>query len=442
MNNFTKLGFIMATVGAAVGLGNIWKFPYMVAEQGGGAFVLIYLFTIVFVGISVLIAEMLIGYLGRGDVGQSFEVLATKNKYLWGKSVFMAFTGLFILTFYSVVIGWIVRYIFLSFGSLPVGIENSKELFESFLSSDFIPQISFHTLAFIVVAFIVIKGIKSGIEKANYFLMPVLMLIIFGLFVYSISLDSFSTSLSFIFNPDFSKLNSDVMLSAVGHAFFTISLGMGTILTYSASLPKKTNIVKASFWVAFFDTAVALFAGVMIYAFLFSYTSEANSGPGLVFISLPVVFESFGVLGNFLSLIFFVGLFFAGISSAVSLLEPVVMYLIRVLKTSRAKAVIYSGLFFYIVGILVIFSSIDSTKEYLTWGDKNLFDWIDHITYLLLPLGGIIMSLFVGFVLPRELLINTMKNQMNKVVFNIWIFNLRFIIPIALIWMILDKVFS
>jgi len=435
---FSRIGFILAAAGSAVGLGNIWKFPYITGEYGGGAFVLVYLITVALIGFSIMIAEMFIGYKGRRDTVTSFEELAPKNKHLWKYAGFQSTAGLLIMTFYSVVIGWILNYIVTSLIHLPTSVKEAETTFTTMLHSDFSTQFFYHTIAFIIITFIVSKGIKNGIERLNDFLMPALILILSGMFIYALSLDSFSKAFEFMFYPDWSKLNSEAFVTAVGHAFFTLSLGMGAIMTYAASMEKGTNIVHSALWVVFLDTAIALVAGLMLFTFLYQYGSGPDKGPGLVFISLPAAFYEMGGIGNFFGVIFFVALAFAGLTSAVSLVEPMVQYMIDRFKFTRLKASVSMGLFFYIVGILVILSGLDSTKELFTWGGKNLFDWIDFITAaVMLPLGGLLMSIFVGYVVPKSEVEATLKPYL-KGYFSIWYFSLRYIAPVALFIVILN----
>ncbi len=435
---FSRIGFILAAAGSAVGLGNIWKFPYITGEYGGGAFVLVYLITVALIGFSLMIAEMLIGYKGRKDTVTSFETLAPRHKNLWKYAGFQSLAGLLIMTFYSVVIGWIFNYIVTSLTHLPSSVKEAEVTFGAMLHSDFATQLFYHTLAFVIVSYIVSRGIKSGIEKLNDYLMPALILILTGMFLYALTLDSFGKAFAFMFAPDWSKLNSEAFVAAVGHAFFTLSLGMGAIMTYAASMEKGSNIVSSALWVVFLDTTIALVAGLMLFTFLYQYGSGPDKGPGLVFISMPAAFYEMGTLGNFFAVIFFSALAFAGLTSAVSLVEPTVQYLIDRFGLTRTKAAWVSGFFFYVVGILVILSNIEMTKEYFTWDGKNLFDWIDFLTAaVMLPLGGLVMSIFVGYILPKNEVEATLRPFM-KGYFNIWYFSLRYIAPFALFIVILN----
>lgn len=438
---FSRVGFILASAGSAVGLGNIWKFPYISGAYGGGAFVTVYLVTVLLIGFSIMLAELLIGYLGRRDAATSFELLTPSYKKAWGwGGGFMAFSGLLIMTFYSVVIGWILYYIFISIGNLPSSPKEATALFTSILSADIKTQIFFHTVAFAIIIGIVVRGIKGGIEKLNLILMPLLILIIGGMFLYALSLDAFSEAWAFMFSPDWSKLNSEAFVTAVGHAFFTLSLGMGALLTYAASLPKKSNLVTSSLAVIALDTGIALVAGLMLFTFLYQYGGTPSAGPGLVFISLPAVFYEMGALGNVFAVLFFVALAFAGLTSSVSLLEPMVQLVIDKWRISRLKASISMGLFFYLVGILVIYSGSADYGAMLTWGGKNLFDWIDFITAsVMLPLGGLVMAILVGYVIEQNRVASVLRHQLGPV-YSLWHFSLRYIAPVALVIVMLNLI--
>ncbi|MCJ7766610.1 MAG: sodium-dependent transporter, partial [Thiovulaceae bacterium] len=413
---FSRIGFILAASGSAVGLGNIWKFPYIAGENGGGAFVFVYLITVLIIGFSVMLAEMLIGYLGRRDSVSSFEALAPRNKGLWKYGGFMSLTGLIIMIFYSLVIGWIFHYIVLSFTALPSSVEVAKEAFDRLVSVDIATQLFYHTIVFVIVTAVVVRGIKGGIEKLNMILMPILFAIVGVMFLYATTLSGFSSAWHFMFTPDWSKLTSDSLVTAVGHAFFTLSLGMASILTYSASLPKGSSLVRSSLIVIALDTGIALLAGLMLFTFLFEHGAEPSAGPGLVFISLPAVFYEMGALGNFFSLIFFVALASAGLTSAVSLVEPMVQYLIDRFSLSRFKASLFSGLFFYLFGIIALLSMSKEYGELFTFGSRSFFDWADFITAsVMLPLGGLLMAIFVGHVIEKERVAALLKRELGRI---------------------------
>ena len=429
---FSRIGFIMAAAGSAVGLGNIWKFPYITGVYGGGAFVIVYLLTVLLIGFSIMMAEMLIGYMGRKDTVSSFEELAPTNKHLWKFGGFQSLAGLFIMIFYSVVIGWIFNYIITSLTYLPSTVKEAEGIFNTMLHTSFYTQLFYHTLAFIWITYVLNKGLKGGIEKMNLLLMPALMVILAGMFTYATTLGAFDKAVEFMFYPDWSKINAEAFVTAVGHAFFTLSLGMGAIMTYSASLEKDANLVKNAFWVVFLDTTIAIVAGLMLFTFLYQYGSGPAKGPGLVFISLPAAFYEMGIIGNIFAILFFIALAFAGLTSSVSLVEPMVQYFIERFAWSRLKAAVSMGLFFWFFGIFAILSNIDGAKEYLTWGGKSFFDWVDYVTAaIMLPLGGLIMAIFVGFIIPKSKVESIMKPQL-KFAFDAWYFSLRYLTPIAM----------
>src|SRR3990167_2703064 len=431
--HFSRWGFLMAAAGSAVGLGNIWKFPYITGEYGGGAFVLVYLLTVVLVGFSVMIAEMLIGYLGRRDGVGAFEELAPRHKERWKYAGFMGLSGTLVMFYYSVVIGWIFYYITLSFGTLPATIPEAEGIYNNLMTQGVWTQIFFHTLAFMITTAVLIRGIKGGIEKFNLVLMPSLILIIAGMLIYAMNMESFPKAVNYMFNPDWSKLTSEAFAVAVGHAFFTLSLGMGAIMIYSASLPKDSNLVRASIFVIVTDTLIALAAGLVLFTFLFQYGAEPAKGPGLVFISLPAVFHAMGLVGNVLAVLFFMALAFAGLTSAVSLVEPMVQYLIDRWDMSRTKAAISMGTFFYLFGIVAILSLSMETSAYLTWGGKSFFDWSDYLTStVFLPLAGLVMAIFVGHVIEKERVGSVLKDQMSWF-YPIWRVSVCYIAPVALL---------
>ena len=439
MNKFSRIGFILAAAGSAVGLGNIWKFPYITGEFGGGAFVIVYLLAILFIGLSVFIAESIIGQHGESDVSTSFVRISKSKNPKWKFAGFVIFAGLIILSFYSVVLGWILNYVFTSFQGLPTEASVAGASFGA-LTKDISTQIFYHTIIAGTVIFIVLKGIKDGIEKINLILMPLLALILFGLFLYAVSLDSFSQAMSFMFVPDWSKINGSAMLAALGQAFFTLSLGVGTIITYSASLPKDTNFVKTSMYVAFVDTLVALIAGIIIFTFLFEAGAPSAAGPGLVFISLPVVFSAWGILGQVIAISFFVALVFAGITSAVSMIEPSLLFFIERYNMTRQKATILCGSIFYFAGIIALLSMSDEYGPALTFAGKNTFDWMDFITSsIMMPLAAILTCVFIGFYVDKDLLRDKFTKHTSVLVFDAWYILVKYIVPFAITILFLNK---
>ena len=441
MNKFSRIGFILAAAGSAVGLGNIWKFPYIAGEYGGGAFVIIYLLAILFIGLTVFIAESIIGQNSQANVASSFVDTSKSKNQNWKFASFMVFSGLIILSFYSVVLGWILKYVFISISDLPTSSAVAAETFNNLVSKDILSQVFLHTIVSLTVIWIVLKGIKEGIEKINLILMPLLAIILFGLFIYALTLDSFSKSLEFMFYADWSKINDDALLAALGQAFFTLSLGIGTIITYSASLPKNENVIKSSLLVAMVDTIIALIAGLIIFAFLFEAGAQSAAGPGLVFISLPVIFEQWGTLGNVIAVSFFVALIFAGITSAVSMIEPVLMFFIERFNMTRRKATIMCGSIFYILGIVALLSMSSSYGAQLTFFNKNAFDWMDYLTSsIMMPLAAFVTCIFMGYFVDKKLLEGIFVKHTNITIFKIWYTLIKYIVPLAIVILFLNKI--
>lgn len=440
MNKFSRIGFILAAAGSAVGLGNIWKFPYVTGEYGGGAFVIVYLLAILFIGLTVFIAESFLGQTSQSNVATTFEKVSQSQNPKWKFSGFMVFSGLIILSFYSVVLGWILNYVIMSFSSLPVDAKEAGENFNNLISNEIGTQILLHSIVALITVFIVLKGIKEGIEKINLILMPLLGIILFGLLVYAISLDSFSKSIDFMFTPNWEKIDSHALLAALGQAFFTLSLGIGTIITYSASLPKKANFVKSSIYVALVDTSIAIIAGLIIFSFLFEAGASSQAGPGLVFISLPVVFQQWGVLGNIIAVSFFIALVFAGITSAVSMIEPTLMLLVERFKITREKAVIICGLIFYSFGIIALLSMSSAYGNTLTFFGKNAFDWMDFITSsVAMPIAALITCIFLGYFVEKEKIKKIFLKHVPVFIFNIWYILIKYFVPIAILILFLNK---
>lgn len=440
MNKFSHIGFIFAAAGSAVGLGNIWKFPYITGEYGGGAFVLVYLLCIVFIGLVVFIAESYLGQSSEANVSSTFVKMSQSKNSSWKYAGFMVFAGLVILAFYSVVLGWILNYIIISFGNLPIGANEALNNFTTLISEKIGLQILLHTIVAFITIFIVLRGVKEGIEKINLILMPLLGVILFGLLAYALSLDSFSRAVEFMFSPDWSKIDENALLAALGQAFFTLSLGIGTIMTYSASLPKKDNFVKSSLYVALVDTVIAIVAGLIIFSFLFAAGAKSSAGPGLVFISLPVIFEQWGTLGNIIAIAFFSALLFAGITSAVSMIEPVLMLFIERFNMTRKKAVIICGSIFYVLGIVALLSMSNAFKDSLTFYGKNAFDWMDFITSSIsMPVAAIITCIFLGFFVEKQKIKDKFIQHVSVTIFNIWYVLVKYIVPVAIIILLLNK---
>ena len=418
--------FILAATGSAVGLGNIWKFPYMAGDNGGGAFVLVYLACICIIGLPIMLGEIMIGRRGRSSPANSMKSLAaeantTSAWTLLGATGALA--GLLILSFYSVAAGWAMSYIFNGFQNITA--ESSSSSFNNLLSSPS-SLIFWHTLFISITVFIVARGILQGLEKWINTLMPILFLIILMLCIYAMQTGAFLEGLRYLFMPDFSKINPQVMLEALGQAFFTLSLGMGAIMAYGAYMPANQNIGRTAVSVAALDTGVALLAGIAIFPIVFANGLAPSEGPGLVFVTLPIAFSAMP-LGILFGTLFFVLLSIAALSSSISLIEPGVAWLIESLKIKRTTATIILGFTAWFLGLFSALS-FNLISEFTIFG-RNFFDATDFLTsQIMLPLGGIFIAIFVGWIMKKEHVLEGLGFK-EDFIFKAWYFSIRYIAP-------------
>ncbi|MGG7048880.1 MULTISPECIES: sodium-dependent transporter [unclassified Campylobacter] len=441
--HFSKLGYVLAVAGSAVGLGAIWKFPYVVGQNGGSAFVFLYILICAIVAIPVFLAELSIGKLSESDSVNAFKKLAVKNKGFWGfVGGLTMVTAALISGYYLVIIGWVYKYIVLSFGSLPANIDDSKSYFLEFLTKDAFGQFIFYALAFASCIYILSRGVKSGIEKVSMVMMPALFVMLMLMLFYSFSMDGFSKAASFLLIPDFSKIGLDSFLSALGLAFFTMSLGMAVIITYSASLSNDTNLVRSTLSVVGINIIIAIIAGLVIFTFVFQFDAQPSQGVGLVFMSLPTLFGNLGFVGNVLAVVFFVALSFAALTSCISIIEPFVFFLIREFGFSRAKSLTIVGSGIFALGILCIFANIEGVGDkYMVFG-KDFFTFLDFTAEkILLPLGGIGGALFAGYIIRKEALKTLFEPYMNEFAFNVWYILIRFVSPICVFGIMIKGLF-
>lgn len=427
----SRIGFILAASGSAVGLGNIWKFPYITGVYGGGAFVLVYLGFILVVGLPIMLSELVIGHRTEKDPVGAFRALAGK-KSLWQSAGWLGVaSGFIILSFYSVVAGQALAYIFKSISGFS-GSAHEIEAQYTALKTNPGLSILWHTIFMGLTMAIVIGGIQNGIEKWSKILMPALVILLLGLTFYGLFFSSGGTkALVFLFNPDFSKLTSEGVLSALGHAFFTLSLGMGAMITYGSYLGKKTDLPKAAITVVFMDTIIALLAGIAIFSLVFEYGMKEGAGPGLIFQTLPVLFRETGQL---ISIPFFVLLTFAALTSAISLLEVVVSYFIDEKGWSRTRSTLLMGGSIFLIGLL---PALDKLKLNFMGKEQSFFDIFDFVsTNYMLPVGGLLICLFVGWFMKKKYIQSESFNP-DMLIFKVWNFILKFLTPIAVIIIIL-----
>lgn len=437
VNFGSKIGAILAAAGSAVGLGNIWRFPYETGNHGGAAFILIYLACVLLLGMPIMIAEFTVGRHSKASTGRAYKVLAPGTQWKW-VGYMGVLAGFLILGYYSVVAGWTLEYI------LEAGINNFTDkkpeefvlAFQNF-SQDPIRPLLWLVGFLLATHFIIVKGVKNGIEKSSKVLMPVLFILIVVLAICSITLPNAEKGLEFLLKPDFSKVTGDVFLGAMGQAFFSLSLGMGCLSTYASYFGRDTKLGNTALSVGVIDTFVAVLAGLIIFPAAFSVGIQPDAGPSLIFITLPNVFQqafsSIPVLAYIFSVMFYLLLALAALTSTISLHEVVTAFLHEEFNLTRGRAAALVTLGCITIGV---FSSLSLgiMREY-TLFDKGIFDLLDFVTAkIMLPLGGLLVSIFVGWYLKRSVSYEELTNggKLKAVFFNLYIFILRFVAPVAI----------
>lgn len=435
----SKFGVIAAAAGSAVGLGNIWKFPYIAGVYGGAAFLFVYLAFIVAIGLPVMLSELIIGRSSRKNAFGAFKVLApgTPWRYVGILGVGAAFL---ILSFYGVVAGWSLEYIILSLknGFSAKSPDEIGMLFTTLIESPVKPVI-YQLIFMILSAAIVIVGIQKGIEKYTKILMPLLVIILVFLCIKSVSLEGAKAGLNFLFKPDFSKLSADGILSALGHAFFTLSLGMGTLITYGSYIRKDNNLIGTVINVTVADTVIAIMAGIAIFPAVFAFGIEPSQGPGLIFVTLPNVFHQMPG-GYIFSILFFILLSVAALTSSISILEVVVAYFKEEFNMGRKASTVLATVLISILGILCSLS-MGVLSPYTFFG-FNIFDLMDWISAnLFLPVGGMFIALFVGWYFGRKKVQEEVSQggTFSGAILSIFMFLVKFIAPIAIAIVMLNN---
>ena len=422
-----KWTFILAATGSAVGLGNIWGFPYKAGTNGGGAFVLIYLGCILIIGIPIMISEIILGRRsGNSPINAMRYIALESNRSSSWQIVGWSgiFAGILILSFYSVIAGICLNYIFISASSS--GTISSPEQFSNVISSP-INLILWHTVFMILTALIVSAGIKDGIGRMVKILMPLLGFLMIFMVIYSIINGDFTSAMSFLFAPDFSNVTSETFLQAMGQAFFSLSLGMGSIMAYGAYMPKEQKVVGTSFAVASLDTLIAILAGLAIFPIIFAFNLEPNSGPGLVFVSMLSAFNQMQ-FGQIIGPLFFILLSVAALSSSISLLEPGVAYMSEENILSRKGSAQIISFFVWILGIGSALS-FNIWSDFSLIGDRNFLDSMDFIAnQILLPLGGMLIAIFVGWFMKKSFIEDEL-GPINTYLYVLWRFFVKFIAP-------------
>jgi NSS family neurotransmitter:Na+ symporter len=436
VNFGSKIGAILAAAGSAVGLGNIWRFPYETGNHGGAAFILVYLACVFVLGLPIMIAEFTVGRHSKASTGKAFSVLAPGTQWKW-IGYLGVLAGLLILGYYSVVAGWTLEYVLTSLGNgfAGKGPEDFVAIFQDFSQDPFRPVL--WLLIFLLLThFIVVKGVKDGIEKSSKVMMPMLFILIVVLAGCSLSLPDAGKGLEFLLKPDFSKVNADVFLGAMGQAFFSLSLGMGCLSTYASYFGPDTKMGKTALSVGLIDTFVAILAGLIIFPAAFSVGIQPDAGPSLIFITLPNVFQqAFGgipFLAMVFSLMFYVLLALAALTSTISLHEVVTAFLHEKFELTRSRAALMVTGFCVVTGVLSSLSLGVWDAKFFSLG---FFDLLDFVTAkLMLPLSGFLVCLFVGWYLKRTVSYDELTNYgLQKASYlPVYMFIIRYLAPVAI----------
>ena len=440
----SRLVFILAATGSAVGLGNIWKFPYIAGENGGGTFVLVYLFCIALIGIPIMMAEILIGRRGRQSPINTMQTLAEEEGRSkgWVALGWMGVVaGFLILSYYSVIAGWALSYVFRTGSGAFIGVtaDGASNIFSE-LVSDPEKLLAWHTIFMVMTMIVVARGVRSGLEVAVRFLMPALLALLLMTVAYAMTTGHFMDGVYFLFTPG--TISGQAILIAMGHAFFTLSLGMGAIMVYGSYLPQHTSIAKASIMIALADTTVALLAGLAIFPIVFANGLEPGVGPGLIFKTLPIAFGHMEA-GTMIGTAFFILLTFAAWTSAISLIEPAVAWLVENMGVNRIYAAVWIGICTWVLGIGSVLS-FNLWSDY-TWSvpflfdNKNFFDTLDYITAnLMLPLGGLFIAIFAAWLMREESTRDELETY--DIFYRGWRFLVRFVTPVAVIIVFLNVI--
>lgn len=440
----SKIGFILAAAGSAIGLGNIWKFPYIAGEYGGASFIFIYLICIAIIGLPVLIAEILLGRTTHRNPVGAFKALS-KSKFWIGVGGMGVVSGFLILSFYAVIAGWAIGYILEAiignFAQFNTGLL-AAEHFEGLVTD--VPWIvGYFSLFMVITMLFVYLGIQKGIERGSKIMMPILLVLLIILMIRGITLEGADIGIEFLLYPDWSKINAQAILVALGHAFFTLSLGMGAMLTYGSYMSKKDSVPSAALQIIILDTVIALIAGVAIFTSVFAVGLDPSAGPGLIFHTIPAVFAKMPG-GYFFSILFFILLSIAALTSAISLLEVVVAYFVDDLGWDRKKATIIMGFIVFLLGLPSALS-FNILADFTLFG-KNFFDLVDFLaSNVFLPLGGFLIAIFVGYVWGFDKVISNLREGAEDLfdnhpyIISIWKFFLKYLSPILIFIVLLHS---
>ena len=440
----SRFGALVAMAGSAVGLGNLWRFPYLVGENGGAAFIIVYIVFVFLLCLPIFISEFVVGRRSQKNAYAAFRDLSGGSAWRW-VGLFTIIVPLIVLSYYSVIGGWSVDYLFKSLTFSFTGDASQSAIhtmFIDFVSSTWAPLVV-HTVFLAVTTLIVVVGIKGGIEKFSKIMMPILFVMVLAIAVYSLTLPGASVGLDYLFNPDFSKITGKACAAALGQAFFSLSLGFGTIMTYASYVSKKENIMFQSAATAVSDLMFALIAGVAIMPAVFAFGLNPQSGPGLVFETLPFVFGQMPA-GGAVAILFFLALLVAALTSSISMLEVAVAYLVEEKKFSRVGACVLLFVICWIVGALCSLSFGPLSHIQIDGG--NIFDFFDNLSSnILMTLGSLLTVLFVGWRMKKSDVYDEFTNggslSRNAKIFGVLWFLIRYVCPLTIITIFLSGIF-
>ncbi len=444
----SRVAFVLAAAGSAVGLGNMWKFPYITGMYGGGAFVLVYLICIAVVGIPIMIAEVLLGRRGRRSPLNTMRALSTEEtasrhwQYLgWGGMV----AGFLILSYYSVIAGWALAYVFRTAAGVFTGAtaDGVVSIFAA-LVADPERLLAWHTIFMVMTMAVVARGVRSGLEQAVRYMMPALFVLLLVLLGYALDSGKFAEGFNFMFHSDFSRLSPAGILVAMGHAFFTLSLGMGAIMMYGSYLPQHASIGRSVVLVAVLDTLIALLAGLAIFPLVFANGLQPAEGAGLIFKILPIAFGQMPG-GALFGALFFTLVVLAAWTSSISLIEPAVAWLVENHNITRLRATVWCGVAAWLLGMVTVFSfnvwsDVKPLAAFAPFKDKTLFDLLDFLTAnIMLPSGGLAIAVFTAWVMSRSSVMEELDVG-DTVLFRGWHFVLRYLTPVAVVLVLLNLI--
>ena len=432
----SRLGIILATAGSAVGLGNVWRFPTMAGENGGAAFILVYVLCVIMLGIPCMLNEFIIGRRAQANTARAYERLANGTPWRF-IGYFGVFTGFLIAGYYCVVSGWCLHYVVASISEQLDGSPAAVEQhFNDFSSNPWQP-IVYLLVFFLITHFVIVRGVEKGIEKASKLMMPLLFILLIIIAIASCLLPNASEGISFLFSPDFSKVDSNVLLGALGQAFYSLSLGMGCLCTYASYFSRDTHLTKSAVQIVSIDTLIAILAGLMIFPAVFSVGGKTDAGASLVFITLPNVFsQAFSavpLVGTIIALLFYLLLSVAALTSLISLHEVSTAFFHEELKISRRRGATIVTVLCSIIGVFCSLSFYNSDISLFGMSLFNLFDFTTGQIFL--PLGGFLTCLFLGWYVPKSIVHEEFTNggTLRGRFFGIYLFCVRFICPLCIL---------